>query len=160
MEPLLEILERNARISVEDLASQLNKSPEAVAEQLAELEENNIILGYHAVLDEDKMPDEDSVTAMIELKISPTRGSGFDRLAQRIAKFEQVESCFLMSGGYDLLLMVKGKSLKDVASFVARKVSTIDGVLSTATHFQLRCYKRAGFLSEDAIEARRLPVSP
>ncbi len=160
MDPLLELLQTNARMSLEDLAAQLDMTPEQVAEKIAKYEKDNEILGYHAVLDEDKLNGEELVTAMIELKISPTRGTGFDKLAQRIARFEQVESCFLMSGAYDLLLMVKGRSLKDVALFIAHKVSTIEGVLSTATHFQLKCYKRAGFLFEETTEPRRLAVAP
>ena len=100
------------------------------------------------------------MTAVIEVKITPERGGGFDRLAQRIARFDEVESCYLMSGGYDLLVVVTGESLRQVASFVAERLSTVEGVLSTATHFRLKCYKENGTLLAREEEPNRLVVSP
>ncbi|MEM9016486.1 MAG: Lrp/AsnC ligand binding domain-containing protein, partial [Verrucomicrobiota bacterium] len=96
----------------------------------------------------------------IEVKLTPERDGGFDRLARRIAKFDQVSSCYLMSGSYDLAVIVEGDDLREVARFVSEKLSSLDGVLSTATHFQLKIYKQSGFLASDSHEDERLPVTP
>lgn len=161
MERLLEILRENARISLEDLAVRLGITPQEAAARIAELEERKVILGYQAVVDSDNLtPGQRGVTALIEVRITPEAGGGFDRIAQRIARYEQVRSCYLMSGGYDLALMVEGKDLYDVARFVAEKLSTLDVVLSTATHFQLRVYKHDGFMVKSGLPEDRLPVSP
>ena len=102
----------------------------------------------------------DDVTAFIEVRLTPERGGGFDRLARRIARFEQVTSCYLISGGYDLLVMVEGRDLLGVAGFVSEKLSTVEGVVSTATHFRLKSYKEKGFLFGESEEVNRLPVTP
>jgi len=159
MDPLLALLQKDARLRAEQLASLLNTTPEEVRARLAAWEADGTILGYQAVLDPEKADDE-AVMATIEVKVTPERGGGFDRIAERIAKFDQVVSCWLMSGGHDLVVVVRGNTLREVARFVAEKLSTLEGVLSTATHFQLKVYKQDGFLSRGATEGRRLAVAP
>lgn len=159
MSPILKLLEKNARLSSEEVATLLNLDPAEVSAQIERWEADGTIMGYQAILDPDKsQPDE--VSALIEVKIRPERGGGFDRLAERIAKFEQVTSCYLMSGGYDLAVMVRGGDLREVARFVAEKLSTMDGVLSTATRFQLKVYKRNGLLAKKEAGGERLSVTP
>jgi DNA-binding Lrp family transcriptional regulator len=159
MDPLLQTLQENALVSRADLALQLGVTEEEVGRRIREYEEAGVILGYEAVLDDEKL-EGDSVTAMIEIRVTPERGGGFDRLASRIARFEQVQSCYLMSGAYDLLVIIRGHTLREVSSFVTQKLSTLEGVVSTATHFQLKAYKQNGFLSEAPIATRRLAVAP
>lgn len=159
MNQLLDLLRRNARQSNADLAAQISSSEEAVAAQIAVWEEDGTIRGYRAMIDP-ALDGEDDVTAFIEVSLTPERGGGFDRLARRIARFEQVNSCYLISGGYDLLVMVEGKDLLAVAAFVSEKLSTIEGVVSTATHFRLKSYKETGFLFGEDTEVSRLPVAP
>lgn len=145
MDPLLQILQRNARTSREDLAAQLNTTAEEVDARMARFEAEGIILGYRAMLDPDKLSDG-SVQAVIEVRLTPEREGGFDRLAERIAKFEQVQACYLMSGAYDLLVLIEARTLREVATFVAEKLSPLGGVQSTATHFRLKTYKENGVL--------------
>ncbi|MCB1062232.1 MAG: Lrp/AsnC family transcriptional regulator [Verrucomicrobiae bacterium] len=159
MEPLLELLQQNAKLSPSDLADRLGQEEETIARRVAELEREKVILGYHGVIDRDKAGNH-NVGALIEVKLTPERGGGFDRLAERIARFDQVSSCYLMSGGYDLAVFVEGEDLREVARFVTEKLSTLDGVLSTATHFQLKVYKQSGFLAATEAETERLAVSP
>ncbi|MEM1443473.1 MAG: Lrp/AsnC family transcriptional regulator [Verrucomicrobiota bacterium] len=159
MDALLEMLENNARLSTADMAERLGKSASEVEAMLAQLEEEGALLGYHAVIDREKISDV-LVSALIEVKLTPERDGGFDLLARRIAKFDQVKSCYLMSGGYDLAVIVEGPDLREVARFVSEKLSTLDGVISTATHFQLKVYKQSGFLAADTHEDERLPVTP
>jgi len=133
-----------------------------INQHLEQLKKDKIFLGWRPVLDLSReAAAAATVRAVIEVRITPERGGGFNRLAERISRFDEVESCYLMSGGYDLLLFVKGASLQKVASFVSEKLSTIEGVLSTATHFQLRCYKDQGYLLENGeLEGARLTVVP
>ena len=159
MDPLFALLQKDSRRSPEDLATSLNLSAEEVRARISAAEEDGTILGFQAVLDPEKA-EEDSVQAMIEVRVTPEKGGGFERIAQRIARFDQVVSCWLMSGGYDLLVVVKGSNLREVARFVAERLSSLEGVLSTATHFQLRAYKQDGFLSRNATESTRLAVAP
>ena len=114
---------------------------------------------YRAVLNEEKL-GLDTVRAVIEVKITPERGGGFDRLAERISKYSEVQSCYLMSGGYDLLVIVEGRNLREVASFVSEKLATIQGVISTATHFLLRAYKEQGILMKREQDEERLAITP
>ena len=123
------------------------------------MEKDGVIHGYQAVVDAQKAGST-CVTALIEVKITPERGGGFDRLAGRIAKFDRVQSCYLVSGGYDLLVVVEGDTLQEVASFVAEKLSTIKGVLSTATHFQLKSHKENGMMLVRDARIPRLSVTP
>jgi len=159
MEELLKLLKSNAHTPVEDLARELNLGKNEVAKRIAAYEKEGVILGYQAIIDANKAGNG-AVTAVIEVKITPERGGGFDRLASRIAKFEQVQSCYLMSGGYDLLVIVDGKTLQEVAGFVAEKLSTIKGVISTATHFRLKAYKENGALLVREAHSKRLAVAP
>ena len=159
-EQLLTLLQKNARASAAELAELLGTTEAEVAARLGEFESSGVILGYQAVLDPEKIGDGEQVTAFIEVRLSPERDGGFNRLAERISKFDQVASCYLMSGGYDLMVVVRGETLRTVAQFVAEKLSTLQGVLSTATHFHLKTYKQAGFLAHSVTEGGRLPVAP
>jgi DNA-binding Lrp family transcriptional regulator len=159
MDPLLKLLRDNAALKPSQLASLLGLSETEVAARIKAFEEDRVILGYRTVLNEEKL-GRDLVRAVIEVKITPERGGGFDRLADRIAKHTEVESCYLMSGGYDLLVIVVGNTLREVASFVSEKLSTIQGVLSTATHFLLKPYKEQGVLTSAPARDERLPVTP
>ena len=156
---ILELLQQNALFKASEIADRLNISESEVEAAIAEFEKNGTILGYHAVVDEEKVNNDNKVTALIEIKLTPERQGGFDRHAIRIAKFDQVTSCYLMSGGYDLGAIVEGKTLNDVARFVSEKLSTIEGVVATSTHFQLKVYKQSGFLASDCAEEQRPPVS-
>ncbi|HEX8312111.1 MAG TPA: Lrp/AsnC family transcriptional regulator [Chthoniobacteraceae bacterium] len=159
MDDLIPLLRQNARTSNEDLAKELNASEEQVAARIQALEQDGVILGYQAIVDPQKF-DSAPVSAVIEVKITPERGGGFDRLANRIAKFDQVQSCYLMSGGYDLLVIAQGETLQEIANFISEKLSTIRGVLSTATHFRLKSYKENGVsLVRDEVP-QRLAVAP
>lgn len=158
-DPLLTLLETKARYSNQELAEHLSLSEEEVENRIASWENDGTILGYQAVIDNDKA-GELGVSAFIEVKVIPERGGGFDRLAMRIAKFDQVDSCYLASGGYDLLVVVNGKDLREVASFVSQKLSSLDGILSTATHFRLKAYKEKGFVFDKDEPEGRLLVSP
>jgi len=159
MDELLELLKRNALESPESLARLLNASVEEVKAKIADYEQRGVIRGYQAIVNEDQL-DLDRVRAVIEVRITPEREGGFDRVAGHIAKFTEVDSLFLMSGGYDLLVIVKGRNLREVAFFVSEKLATIDGVVSTSTHFMLKTYKDQGVLMEDEQKHERLQVSP
>ena len=159
MDPLLKLLKTDAHTAVEDLAKELNLSEAEVHARVAHFEKEGVILGYQAILDSDKTGD-DAVTAVIEVKITPERGGGFDRLAARIAQFEEVQSCYLMSGGYDLLVIAEGKTLHSIAAFIAEKLATIKGVIATATHFRLKAYKENGVLLQRDAREPRLAVAP
>lgn len=159
MEMILKLLRDNATLQPAQLASMLNLSEEEVRAKIKAAEEQQLILGAHAVLNEEKLGVE-MVRAVIEVKITPERGGGFDRLAERIAKYDEVRSCYLMSGGYDLLVVVEGDNLRQVAAFVSEKLATIQGVLSTATHFMLKPYKVEGILMHPEENNGRLPVTP
>ena len=159
METLIRLLQQDAKASREDLARQLNLTVEEVNARIASLEKDGVIRGYQAIVDRERL-DKNTVTAFIEVRITPERGGGFDRIAERIAKFDQVVSCYLISGGYDLLVVVQGTSLREVASFVSEKLSTIEAVISTATLFRLKTYKENGALFTADTEEERLAVSP
>ena len=135
MDPLLKLLHDNAAYRPDQLAAMLELTEAEVVAKIKAYEEDHVILGYRTVLNEEKL-GVDQVRAVIEVKITPERGGGFDRLAERIAKHSEVLSCYLMSGGYDLLVIVEGESLHKVATFVSEKLATVQGVLSTATHFK------------------------
>ena len=154
-EQILAIIEKNSRISVKELAVILGAEEIDVANELKALEEEGIICGYHTMIDWEKT-DIEKVTALIEVRITPQRGQGFDKLAERIYKYPEANSVYLISGGYDLLVSLEGKSLKQVSSFVSDKLSTLDGVLSTATHFVLKKYKDHGTISNHRVSANFL----
>ncbi len=161
MNPVLKLLLEGGQLTASQMG-QVAGLPEAeVNRQLEQLKQEKIFLGWRPVLDLSREAAAATVRAVIEVRITPERGGGFNRLAERISRFDEVESCFLMSGGYDLLLFVKGTTLQRVASFVSEKLSTIEGVLSTSTHFQLRCYKDQGFLLDQGEgQSVRLNVAP
>ena len=160
MNPVLKLLLEGSRLDTAQMAQVLNLSEAEINGQLAGLKAQGILLGWSPILN---LSDEEAglVRAVIEVRITPERGGGFNRLAERISRFDEVESCYLMSGGYDLLVLVNGKSLQRVAAFVSEKLSTVEGVLSTATHFMLLSYKEHGFLIEGKKEeTERLKVAP
>jgi DNA-binding Lrp family transcriptional regulator len=159
MDPLLKLLRENASLTPAQLAPMLNDRAENVAAKIKDFEAADVILGYRTILNEEKL-GRDIVRAVIEVKITPERDGGFNRLAERIAKYSEVSSCYLMSGGYDLLVVVEGTSLREVATFVSEKLATTQGVLSTATHFMLKPYKLDGVLTKGERAEERLAVSP
>lgn len=160
MNPVLKLLLEGGSLSTAQMAQVLNLTEAEVNRQLDQLKKDGILLGWRPVLNLSQ-DDAGAVRAVIEVRITPERGGGFNRLADRISRFDEVESCYLMSGGYDLLVFVTGSSLQKVAAFVSEKLATLEGVLSTATHFLLRSYKEQGFLMETASEENdRLKVAP
>ena len=156
---VLDLLRQNARFANSEMALRLGISEAEVAAAIAELEETQVIQGYTVIVNEDVMTER-KVRAEIEVKVTPRRDGGFDTVARRIARFPEVVRMNLVSGSYDLLLEVEGDSLQEVARFVSDKLSTIDGVLSTATLFQLKTYKEAGRILADEEEHERLQVCP
>ena len=142
-EKILTFIENNSRIELKDLAVMLGSSETEVANEIADMEKEGIICGYHTLIDWDKTSEE-KVTALIEVKVTPQRGMGFDKVAERIYNYPEVTSVYLISGGFDFLVMLEGKTMRDVAQFVSDKLSPLDSVLSTATHFILKKYKDHG----------------
>ena len=159
MDELLDILRKNARTSTKDIAKMIRSTPAEVSARIEEYERKGTIRGYRALVNEDHLK-EDRVTAVIEVKVQPEKEGGFDRIAKRISAFDEVVNMYLMSGKYDLLLFVEGKSLRAVASFVSERLATIDGVLSTGTHFMLKTYKLDSVLMDMDKADDRLQVSP
>jgi DNA-binding Lrp family transcriptional regulator len=159
MDELLKLLKLNALETPKNLARMLNTTEDAVKTKIAGYERSGIIRGYQAVVNTDLM-DVDLVRAVIEIKVTPEREGGFNRIAERVSKFPEVESVYLMSGTYDLLAVVAGRNLKDVAFFVSEKLATIAGIISTGTHFMLKTYKNNGVLMEAEKTDERLKVSP
>lgn len=159
MQELLEVLEKSSRISVKDLAVMLQEDEGEIAARMTQLEKSKIIFGYHTMINWDKA-HIDRVTALIEVRVTPQRGEGFDTIAQRIYQFEEVTAVYLMSGAFDLTVIVEGKTMKEVALFVAQRLAPIDQVLSTSTHFILKRYKDHGIVLEDHEKDERMIVSP
>jgi DNA-binding Lrp family transcriptional regulator len=162
MNPILKLLIDGGQLSTSQMAKVAGLTEAEVNRHLDQLKKDKIFLGWRPVLDlSHEAAASAAVRAVIEVKVTPERGGGFNRLADRIARFDEVESCYLMSGAYDLLVFVKGPSLQKVALFVSEKLSTIEGVLSTSTHFMLRCYKEQGFLLDGGeAQTSRLNVTP
>jgi DNA-binding Lrp family transcriptional regulator len=148
MDNLLGLLKQNARLSLKELAVLLNQSEEVVAKALEAYEKQGIIKGYQAILNYEKM-DHAPVFALIELKVQPKKELGFQEIADRVMAFEEVDSVYLMAGDYDLAIFVRGKTIQDVAMFVAKRLATLDSVLSTSTHFILTQYKQDGIILKD-----------
>lgn len=149
MEEILNILDKDKKsISLAKLAQMLGTEEQEVADSLKKLEKENVIVGYKTIINWEKT-ERDVVTALIELRITPQRGEGFDRVAERIYKYPQVKALYLMSGAYDLAVTIEGKSMKEVALFVAQKLAPMDSIISTATHFVLKKYKEEGIVFED-----------
>lgn len=159
MNPVLKLLIDGGSLSTSQMATVAGLSESEVQQHLDQLKKDKIFLGWRPVLDlSHEAAAAAAVRAVIEVKITPERGGGFNRHAERISRFAEVESCYLMSGGYDLLVFVKGTSLQKVAGFVSEQLSTIEGVLSTSTHFMLRCYKDQGYLLHGEAPNARLNV--
>ena len=153
---LLELIEHHAKLSIEEIAEELNVSQNEVVSLIADLEAKKVICGYDTIINWDKVTEE-RCNALIEVKVTPQRGTGFDRIADRISRFDEVDSIYLMSGTYDFLVMVNGKTMKEVSSFVFNKLATIDYVNSTATHFVLKKYKDHGtILSKKGHDEREI----
>ena len=160
MNPVLKLLVEGRHFTTAQMARVAGLSEAEVERQLDDSEKDRIFLGWRPVLDLSREA-AGAVRAVIEVKITPERGGGFNRLADRLSRFDEVESCYLVSGGYDLLIFASGPSLQKVANFVSEKLATIEGVLSTSTHFMLRSYKEGGYMIEaEAESVDRLKVSP
>ena len=158
-EQILAIIEKNSRIDIKELAVILGAEEIDVANELKAMEEEGIICGYHTMIDWEKTSIE-KVTALIEVRVTPQRGQGFDSIAERIYNYPEVQSVYLISGAYDLLVILEGKTLRDVSSFVSDKLSTLDTVLSTATHFILKKYKDYGTIFGKKSKDERMLVTP
>ena len=159
-EELLSIIEKNSRIDLKELAAMLGVSEIDVANEIYALEKAGVIGGYHTLINWEKTSIE-KVTALIEVKVTPQRGQGFDKIAERIYNYPEVKAVYLISGGYDLLITLEEKSLKEISNFVSDKLSTLDRVLSTATHFVLKKYKDHGtIMNKAAEEAEREIITP
>ncbi len=156
---IVAILTADSRAGAGKIAAMLGISEKEAAAEVRKLEEEGVIVKYTAIVNEDAF-DEDVVEALIEVKVTPQRGSGFDAIAQEIAEHEEVKNLYLMSGAYDLAVIVSGKSLKSISRFVSERISTYDNVLSTATHFILKKYKVEGALMHREEESARLSVQP
>lgn len=158
-EEILTFIEKNSRVDLKELAVMLGVDEASVANEMAQMEKENIICGYHTMIDWSKTSTE-KVTALIEVRVTPQRGQGFDNIAERIYKYPEVQSVYLISGGYDLMVILEGKTLRQVSQFVSDKLSTLDSVLSTATHFILKKYKDHGTILDTPEKDERMLVTP
>lgn len=158
MEKIIKLLEENARYTNEQIAVMLGRTEEEVTKSIEKLEKDGVICGYKAVINREKL-NNNEVTAFIELKVVPKPDLGFEEVAQTIAEYPEVHEVYLMSGGYDLAIILKGTNFKDVALFVAQRLATLDSIVSTATHFVLTPYKQGGFtMNEEDSTERRMTV--
>lgn len=159
-EKILALLAKNAKLTAKEVAFSIGAEEKAVATEIARLEKAGVIVGYGALINREKL-DGENLTALIEVKVTPSRGKGFNGIAERIYRFDEVRAVYLMSGGYDLAVIIEGKSLKEVAAFVSDKLSPLESVLSTATHFVLKKYKDYGVIFSEGKEVDgRMLVSP
>ena len=158
-ENILKAIDKNSKLTPEELAVMLGADKEEVAALIKELEAETIICGYPTLINWDKTESE-KVTALIEVKVTPQRGQGFDKIAERIYKFDEVESVYLMSGGFDLTVIIEGKSMREVANFVSSKLAPMEAVLSTATHFVLKKYKEHGLPLVQETHEERMLITP
>ena len=156
---ILKYIEKNSRVDLGELAVLLGTDEVTVANEIAQMEKEKIICGYHTLIDWDKVGME-KVTALIEVKVTPQRNHGFDRIAERIYNYPEVTAVYLISGGYDLLVTLDGKTLKEVSQFVSEKLSPVEAVISTATHFILKKYKDHGTILVKKAESERMLVTP
>ncbi len=157
---LLTLIEENSRYDADTLAGMLDLSKEEVQRMVEELEEQHVIVKYPTLVNWEKFDENGKVTAMIDVTVTPKRDVGFDKIAERIYKFPEVKSVYLMSGAYDLSVTVEGKTMKEVAYFVSQKLATLDSVVSTATHFLLKKYKHDGVVFEESDDDKRMVVTP
>ena len=158
-EKILNFIEKNSRVDLKELAVLLGMNEVDVANELAAMEAEGVICGYHTIIDWDKVTEE-RVNALIEVRVTPQRGKGFDEIAERIYKYPEVNSCYLMSGGFDIMVSIEGKSLKEISMFVSQKLSTLDSILSTTTHFILKKYKDHGTIMHQQYEDERIMMTP
>ena len=158
-EKILAVIVKNSRIDLKDLAALLGEGEAAVANEIADMERENIICGYHTMINWDNTGDE-KVIALIEVKVTPQRGMGFDKIAERIYQYSEVESVYLMSGAFDFTVILEGKTMREVAQFVSEKLSVMDSVLSTSTHFVLKKYKDHGTVMCEKKEDERMLITP
>ena len=158
-EKILTFMEKNSRVDLKDLAVMLGVDEVTVANEIADMEKEGIICGYHTLIDWDKTGEE-KLTALIEVKVTPQRGLGFDKVAERIYNYAEGDSVYLISGGFDFMVMIEGKTMRDVAQFVSDKLSPLDTVLSTATHFVLKKYKDHGSIMVHKSKDERMLVTP
>lgn len=158
-EKILAVIEKNSRIDLRDLAALLGEDEAAVAKEIEEMEKENIICGYHTMINWDNT-DEEKVVALIEVKVTPQRGMGFDTIAERIYQYSEVTSVYLMSGAYDFMVIVEGKTMQEVARFVSEKLGPMNSVLSTATHFVMKKYKEHGTVMCEKPEDERMLITP
>ncbi len=158
-EELLALIEKNSRIDLKELSVLLGAGEAETANELANLEKEGIICGYHTMIDWEKTSRE-KVSALIEVRVTPQRGQGFDSIAERIYQYPEVQSVYLMSGGYDLMIILEGKTLREISAFVSEKLSALDSVLSTATHFILKKYKDHGTVLSKKKEDEREMITP
>ena len=159
MKELLELIEKDARRPADELAAMLHRSEYEVQNQMKQLEKDKIILSYNTLINWEKF-GENTVTSIIEVNLTPQREVGFDAIAERIYRFDEVRTVYLMSGSFDLLVIIEGKSLQEVANFVATRLSTIEGVTQTRSHFMQKTYKKDGIIIEDKEKDRRLVMTP
>jgi len=159
MDEILEILEENARISLEDLAKLVKKDKKEIEKAIRKYEKKGVIVKYKTVINKERLKEKQSVMAIIEVKVSPQKDVGFDNIAQRIYRFPEVKSCYLLSGTYDLLLIVEGKDIHAVASFVAEKLAPLSNVKGTVTHFMLKKYKEDGVILVKEEKNKRLAIT-
>lgn len=158
-EQILAHIEKNSRIDLKELAVRLGAEEAAILEEVSRMEQEKIICGYHTLIDWDKAGTE-KVTALIEVRVTPQRGQGFDSIAERIYNYPEVKACYLISGAYDLMIILEGKTLRQVSEFVSDRLSTLDTVLSTATHFILKKYKDHGTIMTKKSKDERMLVTP
>lgn len=158
-EEILRLLEKNSRIDIKEIAILVGKTETEVANEIAQMEKEGIIRGYYTLINWDNTNDE-RVSALIEVKVTPQRGIGFDKIAERISKFDEVKSVYLMSGGFDFTVILEEKTIKEIAQFVTSKLSTLDEVLNTATHFVLKKYKDYGVTMMEEHKDERMLVTP
>lgn len=157
---ILEILEENSRLEPETIAKMANISQEETKAIIEKLEKEKVIIDYSAMIDWRNVDGHEGVTAMIDVKVTPKRGVGFDEVAERIYRFQEVESVYLMSGVYDLSVVIRGRTMSDISHFVSEKLSTLESVVSTTTHFILKKYKHDGKVFDSGDDDKRIVVSP
>jgi DNA-binding Lrp family transcriptional regulator len=158
-EKILTYIERNSRVDLKDLAIMLGTDEATIANEIAQMEKEGVICGYHTLIDWDKTSSE-KVTALIEVKVTPQRGLGFDKIAERIYNYPEVDCVYLISGGFDFMVMIEGKTMRQVAQFVSDKLAPMESVLSTATHFVLKKYKDHGTIISEPVQDERMLITP
>lgn len=157
---ILEIIEKNGKLPIETISKMVGKTVDEVEKVIHKLEESKIIVEYNTIVDWRKVEGHEGVTAMIDVKVTPKRGVGFDEIAKRIYRFNEVKAVYLMSGAYDLSVVIEGRTMSEVGNFVSEKLSTLDSVISTTTHFILKKYKHDGTIFDQGDDDKRIVVTP